>query len=54
MRVCFAGAVTTIPAPFQQQILGGSPDWLQKVINGEVITGGAERESGEGEECVIS
>ena len=46
------GAVTNLPGPFQSQMMQGTPDWLQKVINGEAVESG-EGSGKDGEECTL-
>ena len=46
--------VTNLPGPFQSQMMQGTPDWLQKVINGEAVEGTPEGSGKDGEEeCTV-
>jgi len=50
----FCQKASHVPAAFQEQIFGGTPKWLQAVIEGEAVQGGpGQKKEGEDEECVV-
>ena len=51
----FCHKASHVPAAFQEQIFGGTPKWLQDVIDGKAVQkreGEKDGESGD-EECVV-
>jgi hypothetical protein len=50
----FCQKASHVPAAFQEQIFGGTPKWLQDVIDGKAVQKGEGGKDGaDEEECVI-